>query len=45
MAYLTARKRAVGLGSARSGTEHYWNMTVSSVAVLTTVIAVRMAWV
>ena len=34
MAYLTARKRAVGLGSARSGTEHYWNMTVSSVALL-----------
>ena len=34
MAYLTERKRAVGLGSAKSGTEHFWNMTVSSVALL-----------
>jgi succinate dehydrogenase / fumarate reductase membrane anchor subunit len=32
MHYLTARKRAEGLGSAKSGTEHFWHMQVSSVA-------------
>jgi succinate dehydrogenase / fumarate reductase membrane anchor subunit len=32
MRYLTDRKRAVGRGSARSGTEHMWFMHVSSVA-------------
>ncbi|MDN5787754.1 succinate dehydrogenase, hydrophobic membrane anchor protein [Pseudorhodobacter sp.] len=32
MRYLTDRKRAVGNGSARSGTEHHWYMTVSAVA-------------
>ena len=32
MAYLTDRKRAAGLGSAKNGTEHFWNMTVSSYA-------------
>lgn len=32
MAFLTDRKRAAGLGSAKSGTEHHWNMTVSSAA-------------
>lgn len=32
MDYLTDRKRAVGLGSAKSGTEHFWNMQVSAVA-------------
>lgn len=32
MAYLTDRKRAAGLGSAKSGTEHFWHMQVSSVA-------------
>ena len=26
MRYLTDRKRAVGLGSAKSGTEHFWAM-------------------
>jgi succinate dehydrogenase / fumarate reductase membrane anchor subunit len=31
MAYLTDRKRAVGMGSAKSGTEHHWSMMVSSV--------------
>lgn len=31
MRYLTDRKRAVGLGSARSGTEHFWHMQVSAV--------------
>ncbi len=34
MNYLTARKRAEGLGSAKSGTHHFWNMTVSSAALL-----------
>ncbi|MEM9049515.1 MAG: succinate dehydrogenase, hydrophobic membrane anchor protein [Pseudomonadota bacterium] len=32
MAFVTDRKRAVGLGSAKSGTEHFWSMQVSSVA-------------
>ena len=34
MAYLTDRKRAAGLGSAKSGTAHAWSMKVSSVALL-----------
>jgi len=34
MAYMTDRKRAVGLGSARTGTEHHWQMTISSYALL-----------
>lgn len=34
MGYLTDRKRAVGMGSAKSGTEHFWHMKVSSVALL-----------
>jgi succinate dehydrogenase / fumarate reductase, membrane anchor subunit len=32
MAYLTDRKRASGLGSSKSGTEHFWHMQISSVA-------------
>jgi succinate dehydrogenase / fumarate reductase, membrane anchor subunit len=32
MRYLTARKRAVGKGSAHTGTEHHWHMTLSAVA-------------
>lgn len=32
MRYLTDRKRAEGRGSAHSGTEHHWSMTVSAVA-------------
>lgn len=32
MRYLTDRKRAVGLGSAKSGTEHFWQMQVSAAA-------------
>lgn len=32
MRYLTDRKRAAGLGSAKTGTEHHWQMMVSSVA-------------
>ena len=34
MAFLTDRKRAVGMGSAKTGTEHHWMMMVSSVALL-----------
>ncbi len=34
MSYLTDRKRATGLGSAKSGTEHHWSMTISSGALL-----------
>jgi len=34
MAFLTDRKRAMGLGSAKSGTAHAWSMKVSSVALL-----------
>jgi succinate dehydrogenase / fumarate reductase membrane anchor subunit len=34
MSYLTDRKRAAGLGSAKSGTGHHWSMTVTSVALL-----------
>jgi succinate dehydrogenase / fumarate reductase membrane anchor subunit len=30
MHYITDRKRAVGLGSAKSGTAHHWYMVVSS---------------
>ncbi|MEM7075555.1 MAG: succinate dehydrogenase, hydrophobic membrane anchor protein [Pseudomonadota bacterium] len=34
MRYLTDRKRAVGMGSAKSGVEHFWAMKVQSVALL-----------
>jgi|SRR6056297_576535 len=34
MAYMTDRKRAEGLGSAKTGTEHFWSMTQSSVALV-----------
>ena len=34
MRYLTGRKRATGMGSAKSGTAHFWAMKVSSVALL-----------
>lgn len=34
MAYMTDRKRAKGLGSANSGTGHFWTMKLSSVALL-----------
>ena len=34
MAFLTDRKRAVGMGSAKTGTEHHWQMMVSAVALL-----------
>lgn len=32
MRYLTPRKRAEGKGASHTGTEHHWQMTVSSVA-------------
>lgn len=34
MQFLTDRKRAVGTGSAKTGTAHFWAMKVSSVALL-----------
>jgi len=34
MRHLTDRKRAVGMGSAKSGTAHFWAMKVSAVALL-----------
>ena len=34
MRYLTDRKRAMGLGSAKTGTAHFWAMKVSSFALL-----------
>ena len=34
MAYLTERKRALGLGSAKEGTHHFWEMKISSVGLL-----------
>ncbi len=34
MAFVTDRKQADATGSAKTGTEHFWNMTVSSVALL-----------
>lgn len=34
MAYMTDRKRAIGLGSAKSGTESHWQMTLSSYALI-----------
>jgi succinate dehydrogenase / fumarate reductase membrane anchor subunit len=34
MAFLTDRKRVDGLGSAKTGTEHHWSMTITSVALL-----------
>ncbi|MEM1375348.1 MAG: succinate dehydrogenase [Pseudomonadota bacterium] len=32
--FLTDRKRATGLGSGRAGTEHHWQMLMSSLAVV-----------
>lgn len=34
MAFLTDRKRAIGLGSAKSGTEHHWHLQISSYALV-----------
>ncbi|WP_071672971.1 succinate dehydrogenase, hydrophobic membrane anchor protein [Nioella nitratireducens] len=37
MAFMTDRKRVIGLGSAKSGTDHFWKTTVTSVALLVVV--------
>ena len=34
MRYLTDRKRATGMGSAKTGTAHFWAMKVSSMGLL-----------
>lgn len=34
MAFLTDRKRATGMGSAREGTNRHWSMTISSYGLL-----------
>ena len=34
MKFVTDRKRALGMGSAKSGTEHFWEMKMTSVALL-----------
>lgn len=34
MAYLTDRKRARALGSARSGVQHFWEQRISAIALL-----------
>ena len=34
MRYLTDRKRAAGLGAAKSGVRHFWAMKLSSLALL-----------
>ncbi|TFL19426.1 succinate dehydrogenase, hydrophobic membrane anchor protein [Jannaschia formosa] len=34
MPYITDRKRVTGFGSAHSGTQHFWRVTISSVALL-----------
>ena len=34
MSFMTDRKRAIGLGSAKSGTDHHWSTMVSSTALL-----------
>ena len=39
MAFLTDRKRAMGKGSAKSGTQHHWYMMVSSVALVPLIFA------
>ena len=44
MAYMTDRKRAAGLGSARSGSAHHWQMTLSSWALLILTPLFLIAW-
>ena len=34
MQYLTDRKRAVGMGAAKTGTRHFWRVKVSSIALV-----------
>lgn len=38
MGFITDRKRATGLGSAKTGTEHHWHMMITSVALVPLVI-------
>ena len=38
MGFITDRKSAEGLGSAKTGTEHHWHMMITSVALLPLVI-------
>lgn len=46
MSYLTDRKRATGLGSAKSGTAHFWEQRLSAVAlvVLTPLFVLPLAY-
>lgn len=44
MAFVTDRKRATGLGSARSGAAHHWQMTLSSYALLILTPLFLIAW-
>ena len=44
MAFMTDRKRAIGLGSARTGTAHHWQMTLSSYALLILTPLFLIAW-
>ena len=45
MRYLTDRKRATGLGSAKTGTAHFWAMKVSSAALFGAGALIRLyAW-
>jgi len=44
MAYMTDRKRAEGLGSARRGSDHHWQMTLSSWALLILTPLFLLAW-
>ncbi|MBB05818.1 succinate dehydrogenase, hydrophobic membrane anchor protein [Pseudooceanicola sp.] len=34
MRFLTDRKRAVGMGASKTGTEHHWSMQMSSIALI-----------
>ncbi|TYB82115.1 succinate dehydrogenase, hydrophobic membrane anchor protein [Maritimibacter fusiformis] len=34
MSYITNRKRAEGLGSAKAGTQHFWHQRVTAIALL-----------
>jgi len=34
MSYMTDRKRAIGMGSGRQGTQHHWQMMMSSIALV-----------
>ncbi|MCY4306334.1 MAG: succinate dehydrogenase, hydrophobic membrane anchor protein [Aestuariivita sp.] len=34
MRFITDRKRAVGMGSAKSGTEHFWRVKIQSFALV-----------